>query len=125
MAEFKTAQELALKATHFGLGYLTLNQPLHTLSGGEWQRLWLLKSLMEQQGKACLFMLDEPTTGLHMYDVEKLMTSFDRLLDAGHSLLVIEHHQTVIGAADYQIELGPGAGESGGNLVFERETGSL
>jgi excinuclease ABC subunit A len=116
---FPQMQVLCELAVQLGLGYLSLNQRLHTLSGGELQRLQLIRSLLEQKGKACLFMLDEPTTGLHMYDVEKLMVAFDKLLDAGHSLLVIEHHQTVISAADYVIELGPEAGDKGGVVVKE------
>lgn len=113
--------EISQLAVQLGLGYLNLKQRLHTLSGGELQRLKLINSLREQKGKSCLFLLDEPTTGLHMYDVEKLMHTFDKLLDNGHSLLVIEHHQTVTQSADYLIELGPGAGENGGNLIRQTD----
>lgn len=113
-------KETCQLAVQLGLGYLSINQRLKTLSGGELQRLSLIHSLLENKGKACLFLLDEPTTGLHMLDVEHLMVAFDKLLDAGHSLLVIEHHQTVVSSADYLIELGPGAGELGGKVVRER-----
>ncbi|MGE4287140.1 MAG: ATP-binding cassette domain-containing protein [Salinivirgaceae bacterium] len=113
--------EISQLAVQLGLGYLSLKQRLHTLSGGELQRLKLINSLTEQKGKSCLFLLDEPTTGLHMYDVEKLMHTFDKLLDNGHSLVVIEHHQTVTQSADYLIELGPGAGDAGGNVVRQTD----
>jgi len=113
-------KETCQLAVQLGLGYLSINQRLKTLSGGELQRLSLMHSLLENKGKSCLFLLDEPTTGLHMLDVEHLMVAFDKLLDAGHSLLVIEHHQTVVSSADYLIELGPGAGELGGKVVRER-----
>jgi len=113
-------KETCQLAVQLGLGYLSINQRLKTLSGGELQRLSLIHSLLENKGKTCLFLLDEPTTGLHMLDVEHLMVAFDKLLDAGHSLLVIEHHQTLVTAADYLIEFGPGAGELGGKVVRER-----
>ncbi len=100
-----------------GLGYLSAGQPLNTLSGGELQRLKLAKTLLESKGKPTLFLLDEPTTGLHMHNVEQLMHAFDSLLDKGHSFIVIEHHKTVIDNADYLIELGPGAGSEGGEVV--------
>jgi excinuclease ABC subunit A len=118
---FTDLHEISTLAVELGLGYLKLKQRLHSLSGGELQRLKLIASLREQKGKSCLFLLDEPTTGLHMYDVEKLLRAFDKLLDKGHNLLVIEHHQTVTQAADYLIELGPGAGENGGNLIRQTD----
>ena len=100
-----------------GLGYLLAGQPLNTLSGGELQRLKLAKTLLESNGKPTLFLLDEPTTGLHMQDVEQLMLTFDNLLNIGHSFIVIEHHKTVVDNADFLIELGPGAGNKGGHLI--------
>lgn len=103
--------------SQLGLGYLSCGQPLNTLSGGELQRLKLAKTLLESKGKPTLFLLDEPTTGLHMQDVEQLMHAFDNLLDKGHSLIVVEHHKTVIDNADLLIELGPGAGDDGGEVV--------
>jgi excinuclease ABC subunit A len=102
-----------------GLDYLRLGQPAGTLSGGEAQRLRLAAHLGQIRGSRSLILMDEPTAGLHFADVEQMLTCFQSLIDAGHSLIVIEHNEMVIQSADYQIELGPGAGESGGNIVFE------
>lgn len=106
-----------------GLGYIKLGQPLNTLSGGESQRLKLCQLLSENlqsEGDAGkLLVLDEPTTGLHFSDIEKLLGVFQRLVDAGHSLLVIEHNMDVIKSADWILDLGPEAGASGGQLVGE------
>ncbi|MBB2992712.1 excinuclease ABC A subunit [Mycolicibacterium iranicum] len=119
-ARVPAAQKILQHMADVGLGYLTLGQPLTTLSGGERQRLKLAARLSDKGSDAgTVYVLDEPTTGLHLADVEQLLGLLDRLVDAGRSVIVIEHHQAVMAHADWIVDLGPGAGHDGGRIVFE------
>jgi excinuclease ABC subunit A len=100
-----------------GLGYLAIGQAVRTLSGGERQRLVLAEALARTEAGRSLFLMDEPTTGLHAEDVQQLLRTFDRLVDAGHTVVVVEHHVDVVAAADWVIDLGPEGGAAGGRLV--------
>jgi excinuclease UvrABC ATPase subunit len=115
-AKVPAAHKILARLSDVGLGYLSLGQPLTTLSGGERQRLKLAAQMAEQGD---VYVLDEPTTGLHLADVQQLLSLLDRLVDSGKSVIVIEHHQAVMAHADWIIDLGPGAGHDGGRIVFE------
>jgi len=131
--EFFGAGEAKTPATHkiltqladFGLGYLSIGQPLTTLSGGERQRLKLAARMVDKGSASSVYVLDEPTTGLHLADVENLLGLLDRLVDSGKSIIVIEHHQAVMAHADWIVDLGPGAGQDGGRIVFEGPPANL
>jgi excinuclease UvrABC ATPase subunit len=115
-ARTPAAHTILTRLADVGLGYLSLGQPLTTLSGGERQRLKLATHLGEKGG---VYVLDEPTAGLHLADVEHLLGLLDRIVDSGKSVIVVEHHQAVMAHADWIIDLGPGAGHDGGRIVYE------
>ncbi|WP_456695618.1 ATP-binding cassette domain-containing protein [Aeromicrobium sp. P5_D10] len=115
-AKIPAAHKILTRLDDVGLGYVSLGQPLTTLSGGERQRLKLATRMADG---GSVYILDEPTTGLHLADVEQLLGLLDRLVDAGKSVVVIEHHQAVMAHADWIIDLGPGAGHEGGRIVFQ------
>jgi excinuclease UvrABC ATPase subunit len=115
-ARVPPAHAILERMSAVGLGYLSIGQPLTTLSGGERQRLRLAIHMADKGG---IYVLDEPTTGLHLADVDQLLELLDRLVDGGKSVIVVEHHQGVMAHADWIIDLGPGAGHDGGRVVFE------
>jgi len=115
-ARIPAAHTILTRLADVGLGYVKLGQALPTLSGGERQRLKLATHMGE---KGRVYVLDEPTAGLHLADVEQLLGLLDRLVGGGTSVIVIEHHQAVMAHADWIIDLGPGAGHDGGRVVFE------
>jgi excinuclease ABC subunit A len=126
---FKDEKDVAKKIqplTDVGLGYIKLGQSSNTLSGGEAQRVKLASFLGKGKSQGnILFIFDEPTTGLHFHDIKKLLTSFNALIEQGHTILVIEHNTDVIKSADWVIDLGPEAGDMGGNLVFAGKPADL
>ncbi|WP_028649582.1 excinuclease ABC subunit UvrA [Nocardiopsis sp. CNT312] len=115
-ARTPAAHKILTRLSDVGLGYLKLGQPLTTLSGGERQRI---KLAAQMAGQGDVYILDEPTTGLHLADVDQLLGLLDRLVDSGATVIAIEHHQAVMAHADHIIDLGPGAGHDGGRIVFE------
>jgi excinuclease UvrABC ATPase subunit len=115
-AKVPAAHKIIERLADVGLRYLTIGQPLTTLSGGERQRLKLATHMAEKGG---VYVLDEPTTGLHLADVAQLLGLLDRLVDSGKSVIVIEHDQAVMAHADWIIDIGPGPGQDGGRIVFE------
>ena len=103
-----------------GLGYIKLGQSSSTLSGGEAQRVKLASFLTKERvTEKILFIFDEPTTGLHFHDIQKLLDALNALVEKGHTVLVVEHNMEVIKSADWVVDLGPDGGKGGGNLVFQ------
>jgi excinuclease ABC subunit A len=118
-AEDATTRRALHVLREVGLGYLRLGQPATELSGGEAQRIKLATELQRGQRGNTLYVLDEPTTGLHPSDVERLVAQLDRLVEAGNTVIVVEHDMRVAAASDWVIEIGPGAGERGGRIVVQ------
>jgi excinuclease ABC subunit A len=121
----KIARPLSTLAD-LGVGYLQIGQGSNTLSGGEAHRLRLAAELTAGSAhEPTVYVLDEPTTGLHLSDVKRLLSVFERLVERGDTLVIVEHHPDVIASADWVVELGPEAGEKGGRIVFEGEPRKL
>ncbi|MGI4875503.1 MAG: excinuclease ABC subunit A [Janthinobacterium lividum] len=120
-----TIQRALTVLREVGLGYLRLGQPATELSGGEAQRVKLATELQRSQRGQALYVLDEPTTGLHPADVERLLTQLNRLVEAGHTVIVVEHDMRVVAAADWVLDIGPGAGDEGGRVVVAAPPGEV
>src|SRR5690606_12140815 len=114
--DIKKVGKILQAMSDVGLGYLTLGQPLNTLSGGECQRIKLATELHK---KGSIYVMDEPTTGLHMSDITLLLDIMNRLVDAGNTVIVIEHNLDIIRNADWIIDMGPEGGTKGGQVIFE------
>jgi len=119
---FKNEKKIAKPlntARQVGLGYLVWDQPAYTLSGGEAQRLKIAKEMCKKTDSPTLYILDEPTVGLHMEDVARLVGVLNRLVRAGHTVVVVEHHVHLLAHCDWLIELGPGGGPHGGRVIAQ------
>jgi excinuclease ABC subunit A len=122
VSESNTAKRIVNKLkplADVGLGYVHMGQSSSTLSGGESQRVKLASFLALEKSEPTLFIFDEPTTGLHFHDINKLLKAFNALIEKGHSIIVVEHNMEIIKSADHVIDLGPEGGNEGGYLVFE------
>jgi excinuclease ABC subunit A len=112
-------------AVHFGIGYLKNNQSASSLSGGEAQRLKIIKEVLKKKSSGALFILDEPTVGLHMNDVDRLYSALNELVERGNSVFVIEHNVRLLAGCDWLVELGPGGGPRGGRVIFQGHPGDM
>ena len=118
-ADLKNLQKHIAVIREIGLGYLKLGQPATTLSGGEAQRLKIAKELIEKRTSNMLYIMDEPTTGLHSSDIKRLMAVLGKLVDSNNTVLMVEHNLDCIKTADYVIDIGPGGGDKGGTIICE------
>ena len=119
----KKTHQMLKTLEDLGLGYLRLGQPATELSGGESQRLKLAEELGRNRRGKAVYVFDEPTTGLHLSDIDLLVKAFDKLVERGDSVVVVEHQLDVLDACDWMVELGPGGGPSGGRILFQGPPG--